>query len=332
MAGRRVLITSFFLQPGDEIDRRLRDEGFETVHRPLLGPRTEDQLIELLRGVEGAIASTDSFTARVLNASPQLRVISRTGVGYDAIDLDAATARGIVVCNTPGVNRHAVAEWTLALMLYCARNMGANMAEVRRGGWRRSHGVDLAGKTLGIVGLGTIGKEVAQRARAFEMTILACDVAEDAQFAEEHDVRYVPMNRLLTESDFVTLHLFLDAGSRHLIDAARLALMKPTAYLINTSRGGVVDTRALYEVLRGQRIAGAALDVFEEEPLAPDSPLRELDNLYLSPHTAGSTRDARARSGALAAENLIRALQGRRPLHVVNAAALAVRRTDAGPT
>ncbi|MFB3817246.1 MAG: phosphoglycerate dehydrogenase [Candidatus Methylomirabilales bacterium] len=317
MAPRRVLITSVFLHPGDAVDRRLQAAGFETVHRPLLQQRTEDELIELLQGVEGTICSTDPFTARVLKAAPQLKVIARTGVGYDAIDLDAATACGVTVCNTPGVNRHAVAEWAMALMLYCSRRMAANMAEVRKGGWERYEGMDLAGKTLGIVGLGAIGKEVAQRARAFEMRLLACDVVEDIQFAEAHGLSYVPLETLLRESDFVTLHLFLNAQTRHLINAERLALMKPTAYLINTSRGGVVDTKALCDVLREQRIAGAALDVFEGEPLAADSPLRELDNAYLSPHMAGGTRDARTLSGATAAENLIRALNGQ-PRNVVN--------------
>ncbi len=313
----RILITSILLQPGDPVDRRLRAEGFETIHRPLLQGRTEDELIELLQGIDGVIASADPFTARVLEAAPRLKVISRTGVGYDAVDMEAATRRGVIVCNTPGVNRHAVAEWAMALMLYCSRRMAANLAEIAKGGWGRYQGVDLAGKTLGIVGLGTIGKELAQRAHALEMRILACDVLHDLQFAEAHGVRYVPLEELLRESDFVSLHLFLNQKSRHLINAERLALMKPTAYLINTSRGGVVDTQALCEALEAKRIAGAALDVFEGEPLSPESPLRALDNVYLSPHVAGHTADARALSGAAAADNLIRALTGF-PANVVN--------------
>ena len=320
----RVLITSIFLHPGDEVDRRLRAEGFETIHRPLLQGRTEDELIELLQGIDGVIASADPFTARVLEVAPQLKVISRTGVGYDAVDLEAATRRGVIVCNTPGVNRHAVAEWAMALMLYCSRRMAPNMAEVANGGWGRYQGIDLAGKTLGIVGLGTIGKELAQRANAFEMRILACDVLHDQQFAEAHGVCYVSLEELLRKGDFVSLHLFLNQKSWHLINAERLALMKPTAYLINTSRGGVVDTKALCEALEARRIAGAALDVFEGEPLSPDSPLRGLDNVYLSPHVAGHTADARAASGVTAADNLIRALIGQ-PQNVVNRGVLARR-------
>ena len=323
MSVHRVLITSIFLNPDCEVDLTLRAEGCETLFKPLRGVRSEEELIDLLRGVDGVIVAGDPFTARVIEASPQLKVISRTGVGYDAVDLKAATARRIIVCNTPGVNRHAVAEWTFALMLSCARKMNENLSEVRNGGWVRHEGMDLAGKTLGIVGLGTIGKEVAQRASAFEMRILACDAVRDVQFAEAHRVAFVPLERLLSESDFVSLHLFLNDKSRHLINADKLALMKPTAFLINTSRGGIVDTEALCWALREKRIAGAALDVVEGEPLRADSPLRELNNVYLSPHVGGVTADARRLSGAMAAENLICAFKGERPMGILNPEVLA---------
>jgi D-3-phosphoglycerate dehydrogenase/(S)-sulfolactate dehydrogenase len=183
--------------------------------------------------------------------------------------------------------------------------------------------MDLAGKTLGIVGLGTIGKEVARRARAFEMRLLAHDAVEDLRFAEAHGVVYVTLDRLLAESDFVSLHCFLNAASRHLIDAERLARMKPTAFLINTARGGIVDTAALVEALRAERIAGAALDVFEGEPLAADSPLRRLERVYLSSHVGGVTADARRLSGSAAADNLLSALAGQRPSGAVNPEVLA---------
>jgi phosphoglycerate dehydrogenase-like enzyme len=166
--------------------------------------------------------------------------------------------------------------------------------------------------------MGTIGREVAQRARAFEMRILAHDVMQDRQFAEEHGVSYVPLEQLLRESDFVTIHAFLNAGTRHLIDAGTLALMKPTAYLINTARGGLVDTEALYRALAEKRIAGAALDVFEQEPLPADSPLRSLENVYLTPHMAGFTSDAARASALEASENVIRLLRGERPIYTVN--------------
>jgi len=323
MTTTRVLITSIFLKAGDDVDRLLTSQGMEPVYRPWHGGRTEEELIDLLRGIDGAIVSTDPFTARVIQAVERLRVISRTGVGYDAVDIKAATARGIVVTTTPGVNRHAVADWALALILCCARKVPENLAEVRRGAWTRHDGVDLHEKTLGVVGLGTIGKEVATRAKAFGMRLLAFDLVQDLPFAAGQGIAYVPLEDLLRQSDFVSIHCFLNAATRHLINAERLLLMKPTAFLINTARGGIVDTEALYRALHAKRIAGAGLDVFEGEPLRADSPLRALENVYLSPHTAGSTADARRLSGATAAENLIRALGGERPDGIVNPEVLA---------
>ena len=319
----RILITSVFLRPGDDVDQYLQSQGMEPVYRPWHGGRTEEELIDLLRGIDGAIVSTDPFTARVIQAADRLRVISRTGVGYDAVDVPAATRRGVIVTTTPGVNRHAVADWAMALILCCARKVPENLAEVRRGAWTRHEGMDLAEKTLGVVGLGTIGKEVAKRAKAFGMRLLAFDLVQDLPFAAGQGIAYVPLEDLLRQSDFVSIHCFLNAATRHLINAERLLLMKPTAFLINTARGGIVDTEALYRALHAKRIAGAGLDVFEGEPLRADNPLRTLENVYLSPHTAGSTADARRLSGATAAENLIRALRGERPDGIVNPEVLA---------
>jgi D-3-phosphoglycerate dehydrogenase len=318
MTTPRVLITSIFLKAGDDVDRYLQAKGMETIYRPCHGGRTEEEMIGLLQGVDGAIVSTDPFPARVIQAADCLKVISRTGVGYDAVDVPAATARGVIVTTTPGVNRHAVADWALALILCCARQVPENLAEVRRGKWTRYEGMDLDGKTLGVVGLGTIGKEVAKRATAFGMRLLAFDLVQDLPFAEEQGITYVSLEELLRQSDFVGIHCFLNAATRHLINAERLALMKSTAFLINTARGGIVDTEALYQALRAKRIAGAGLDVFEGEPLHADSPLRGLENVYLSPHCAGSTSDARKRSGTMAAENLVRGLRGEKPEGIVN--------------
>lgn len=331
MPKARVLITSVFLHPGDEVDMTLRAAGIETIHRPWDGSRAEDDLIELLQGVDGAIVAGDRFTARVLGAAHQLKVISRTGVGYDAIDVPAATSRGIVVCNTPEVNREAVADFTMMLVLLCARRVAANLAVVRAGSWERVEGRDLADSTLGIVGLGSIGRAVAQRAAAFGMRLLAHDLVEDSSFAATHGVTYTSLARLLGESDYVSLHVFLSEQSRHLIDARRLALMKPTAFLINTARGPVVDEAALHEALKEGHIAGAALDVFEREPLPADSPLRHLDNVYLFPHAAGVTSDARRRSGTTAANNVIRILLGQPAHNVRNPEVLAARDMDRAP-
>lgn len=318
MTQGRVLITTVFLFPGDTVDRLIREAGFETIHSHWTGKRTEDQLIDLLQGIDGAIVAGDKFTPRVLESVDRLKVISRTGVGYDAIDVEAATARGIVVCSTPHVNMRSVADWTMALILQCARKIVQNETEVRSGRWARIEGRELWDSTLGIVGLGNIGKAVVQRARAFGMRIIACDPRRDEAFATENGVTYVSMDELLRESDYVSLHTFLNSSTRHLMNAERLAMMKPTAYVINTSRGGVIDQEALYEALKAKRVAGAALDVFETEPLEETSPLRTLDNLYLSAHCGGVTSDARARSGQTAAEDLLRVLKGEKPAHMVN--------------
>lgn len=295
----------------------------ETVFSPWHAGRTEDELIEVFREMDGAIVASDRLTARVIRAANHLKVISRTGVGYDEIDVKAATERGIAVCNTPGVNRHAVADLTLAFILCCARKLAQNLAEIRRGKWKRHEGIDLMGKTLGIVGLGTIGKEVARRAHAFGMRILACDPVQDFPFAEAHGITYAPLEDLLRQADFVSLHLFLNDTSRHLIHHERLALMKPTAFLINTARGGLVDTVALCQALMEKRIAGAALDVIEEEPLYTENPLLKFENVYLSPHVGGTTADARNLSGTMAADNLISALKGKRPQGIVNPVVLS---------
>jgi len=318
MTKPRVLLTSFWLQPGDEVDQRLQEAGCETVFNRWHGDRTEEEMIRILQGIDAAIVSIDPFTRKVFQACPQLKVVSRTGVGYDAIDVPAATEHGVAVCITPGANNRAVADFAFALLLAIARRLLENLTVVPQGGWKRYQGKDLPGSTLGIVGLGSIGKEVAKRARGFDMRVLAYDVFKDEEFAARHQVTYVPLEQLLRESDFVTLHCFLDETTRHLMNAERLALMKPTAYLINTARGPIVDEEALFQALKEKRIAGAALDVFDQEPLPANSPLRTLDNVYLSPHAAGQTDGAMRAMGTMAADNVIAVLKGEKPLGLVN--------------
>ncbi len=318
MAKPRILMTSLFLKPGDEVDTRLKEAGCEPVYNLWHGDRTEDELIDILKGCDGAIVSIDPFTPKVLSAAKQLKVIARTGVGYDAINVPAATEAGVAVCITPGANNRAVADFTFTLLLASARRLMDNVAEVAKGGWKRHQGTDPSGSTIGIVGMGSIGKEVAKRARGFDMRVLAYDVYQDQAFATEHQVTYVPLEQLLKESDYVTLHCFLNETTHHLINAERLSLMKPTAYLINTARGPIVDEEALYHALKEKKIAGAALDVFAHEPLLPDSPLRTLDNVYLSPHVAGVTEGASRAMGMIAADNVISILKGEKPLGLVN--------------
>lgn len=318
MTDGRVLLTSVFLRPGDEVDVLLRDSGLTTVHAPLTGRRSESELVELLTDIDAVIAASDPFTAPVLASAPKLRVIARTGVGFDAIDVESATANGIVVCNAPGVNRQSVAELTIAFLLMCARHINPVVADVRSGGWARPSGIELAGATLGIIGLGAIGRAVAHLAASFGMRVIAHDQVIDHTYAREHKIAAVSLEELLQQSDFVSLHLFLGPATRHLINAERLALMKPTAYVINTSRGPIIDEAALVEALRNNVIAGAALDVVEHEPLPTDAAIRTLPNVILTPHIGGSTRQARDRSGLIAAHSVIKVLQGDVPENAVN--------------
>lgn len=322
MAKSRVLITSPFLRPGDEGDRRLQEAGLETTYNVWHGGRTESEMVDILQGIDAAIVSIDPFTQRVFAGALQLKVVARTGVGYDAIDVEAATSHGVAVCLSAGCNNVAVAEFAFALIIALSRKLAENMAEVAAGGWNRHQGPGLEGGTLGIVGLGSIGKELAKRASVFDMRILAHDTFRDEEFASRYQVSYVSLEELLRESDFVSLNLLLNAQTRHLINAERLAMMKSTAYLVNTARGGVIDTEALYLTLRDKGIAGAALDVFEDEPLPADSPLRQLDNVYLTPHVGGSSLRSRRTSMLMATENVINVLQGKPPLHIVNPEAL----------
>ncbi len=321
MAKYKVLLTAWMIKPGDANLQRLRDAGCEIVTNYWHDNRTEEEMVSLVPGVDAAIVSIDPFTARVIAAADRLRVISRTGIGYDAIDIPAATERRIVVTTTPGANETAVADYAFAMLMAISRKVVENDRNVRQGKWVRIAGDDPSEKTLGIVGLGTIGKKVAKRASGFDMRILAYDVIKDEAFAAAHGLTYVELDELLAQADYVSVHVPLMAATRNLIDERRLRLMKPTAYIINTARGGIIDEAALYRVLKEGAIAGAALDVFEQEP-PWGSPLLTLENVLLAPHVAGNSKGAQAKVIAMACENVLRVLQGEPPLYAVNPQAL----------
>jgi phosphoglycerate dehydrogenase-like enzyme len=273
----------------DKFRAPLDAAGLEVVFLPPADANlpTEDELIEALAGVEATVAGSEPYSPRVFAAHPQLRVVARVGVGYDAVDLAAATTAGAAVCIAPGTNQGSVAEHCFALMLGLTRHVPARHAALAGGGWPRLMSVPLRGRTLGLAGLGRIGKAVATRARAFEMTVIAYDPLPDSAFCERHGIELVPLDRLLSESDFLSLHLPLTPDTRHVINAGTLARMKPTAVLVNTSRGGLVCEADLIAALREGRLGGAALDVFEDEPTPRDNPLRTLPNVVLTPHAAG---------------------------------------------
>jgi phosphoglycerate dehydrogenase-like enzyme len=288
---------------GGPFETFLRDAGFELAFPPSPVQLSEDELLPELGGVCATIAGSEPYTRRVIAASPALRVIARAGVGYDAVDVAAATDHGVAVCIAPGTNQDAVAEHTFTLILALAKHLVPQHEGVRTGRWPRGTNLPLRGRTLGIAGLGRIGKAVALRGKAFGMPLLAYEPIPDRAFVAAHGITLVPFDRLLAESDVLTLHVPLTPESRHLINRRTLALMKPTAYLINTARGGLVCEADLLEALTAGRLAGAGLDVFEQEPPAADNPLFALDNVVLTPHAAGvdlQSRDDMALSSARA--------------------------------
>jgi len=301
----------------------LADEGLallrsqaEVDYAPNL---TRDELLARLPGADALVVRSGVKVDReVLAAGGQLKVVGRAGTGLDNIDLIAAREAGVTVVNAPDANTVAAAEHALGLLFAVVRHTAAADASVRRGEWRRADflGTELAGKTLGIVGLGRIGLAVAERAAALMMTLLGADPFVSAGEAAEYRVRLVELPELLTRADFVTLHVPLMAATRGLIGRNQLARLKPTAALVNTARGGLVDEAALAEALVAGRLAGAAIDVFADEPLPADSPLRQAPNVVLTPHLGASTREAQARAGTQTANAVLEILAGHSQDHI----------------
>jgi len=282
----------------------------------------EEDIIEQASDADGLIVSSSPITRRVMSALTDLKVVVWTGVGYDVIDVPAATERGIVVVNIPDLWIREVANHALGLLLAWNRQIPTLYNEVKAGSWPSrvpEPAGALYGETVGIVGVGNIGRAFARRVTALEMYVIAYDpYVDDAQFAAMGVERVLSLGELATRSDYVSIHCLLNAETRHLIDEAFLRRMKPTACLINTSRGPVVDEQALVRALQEKWIAGAALDVRESEPPATDSPLARMDNVILTPHAAYFSSPAVARVPQRCGEEAARVLTGQRPLHVVN--------------
>ncbi len=296
----------------------LIDAGYEIVESPAEGPLEAAELARLVPDVVGVILGLDEFTAEVFDRAGRLKVVSRFGVGVDKVDLKAATAHGVVVTNTPGANTVAVAELTIALILALARRLPYHDRLVREGRWTPVSGFELCGSGLGLIGMGNIGRGVAKRAVGFGARILYHDpVAPPQELLTSLEARYCELDDLLSESDIISLHLPLTDETRNLIDGRALGRMKPTALLINTSRGGLVDEQALVEALMQGRLAGAACDAFAQEPPS-DNPLLRLDNFIATPHIGSATRQTSLRMGLMAAENALAVLRSERPTHVVN--------------
>jgi len=319
------------IKPKVYVTRLIPERGLEMVRefceaRVWEGelPPPRDVLLKEVREIEGLLCLlTDKVDAELMDAAPRLKVVSNMAVGYDNIDVAEATKRGIVVGNTPGVLTDTTADLAFALLMAAARRVVEGDRFVRAGKWKTWGpklllGRDVHGATLGIIGLGRIGSAVAKRARGFDMRIFYYDIRRCEDLEKEWGIEYVDLDTLLAESDFVTVHTILSPETYHLIGERELKLMKKTAILVNAARGPLVDPKALYRALKEGEIAYAALDVTEPEPLPPDDPLLELENVIVVPHIGSASIATRTKMATMAAENLIAGLKGEVPPHCVN--------------
>jgi len=309
--------------PGRAVEL-LEEAGHEVTVWPGEFPPPPEALRDHLREADAVLSLvTDAVDAELLAGAPRLRVVANMAVGYDNLDAEAAAVAGVWATNTPGILHETTADLAFALLLAAARNVVLGDRHAREGGWRTWSptgflGHDPSGATLGIVGLGEIGRAVARRARGFGMTVLAATPTPRPEVERALGVERVPLAELLARSDFVTLHVPYGPETEHLIGAPEFAAMKETAILVNTARGGVVDHDALVEALRAGAIGGAALDVTVPEPLPLGHPLYEFPNVVITPHIGSASHATRARMAEMAARNIIAVLAGSEPLNPVN--------------
>ena len=307
----KILVTPNSLQPDRKSPalEELRAFADELVFNDLGHPLSEEELIPRIQGCDGYVAGVDNVTAKVMDACPGLKVISRYGVGVDRVDLAAAAERGIIVTNTPGANAEAVGELTFALILALARQIPMLDRTLRAGQWVHANGTELKGKTIGILGLGAIGKVAARCAQGFDMDVIAYDPYINEEYCSAHRIRIGTLEEVLRAADVVSLHLPLMEQTRHMIGADELAIMKKGALLVNASRGGILDEDAVLEALKSGQLGGLALDAFEVEP--PEaSPFFELDNVVVTPHTGAHTKEAAQNMASMAISNLKAVLTG----------------------
>jgi D-3-phosphoglycerate dehydrogenase len=312
----KVLIADHLSDDGIQLLKA--ESGLSVDVKTGLSPK---ELAGIIKSYDGLVVrSATKVTAEVIGKADRLKVIGRAGVGLDNVDLGAATRRGIICMNVPGGNTTSAAEHTVSLMLALARKIPQADTHVRAGKWERASftGTELLGKTLGVLGLGKIGAEVAKRAQSFGMRVIAYDPFLSTERAQQLEVQCVPLKQVLKEADVITLHLPLTAQTKHLIGAKELALMKKSARLINCARGGIIDEQALHKALTGGKLAGAALDVYEQEPPPKDHPLFKLPQVVLTPHLGAATEEAQLNVAIDIAKQVADALLGRGIRNAVN--------------
>ena len=315
----KVLVTPTSLQPGknEAMLSILREQGYDLVFNPAGRPLEADELKELLADCDGYVAGLDFITREVLENCPNLKVVSRYGVGCDRVDLEAAKELGIAVTNTPGVNAEAVGELAFGLILAVARKIPYLDRSTREGGWVRSTGMEMLGKTIGILGLGAIGKVVARCAGGFGMKVMAYDPYINEDYCKEHDIESASFEEVMQRANVISLHLPLLPATTHMIDGKAFEMMQPGTILVNASRGGIIDEDAAYEALKSGKLGGLALDAFEQEP-PKDSKLFEFDNVIATPHTGAHTREATDNMARASIQNLIDILDGKASRFIVN--------------
>ena len=309
---RKVLISAPYLIPAIERFQPLFKEHDIEIIVPQVNERlAEEELLEYIGDIDGAICGDDRFTAKVLRAAPKLKVISKWGTGIDSIDQKACQDAGIRVCNTPNAFSEPVADSVLGYMLCFSRNLVQMDSNMKSGEWKKIPGKALGECTLGVIGVGNVGKAVVRRAKIFGMTIFGHDIVEmPKNFLVETDIQMVTREKLLRESDFVSLNCDLNPSSYHMLNYKMFCMMKTSAIVINTARGPIIKEDDLTKALDEKRIGGAALDVFEVEPLPSDSPFKEMQNVMLAPHNANSSPEAWEAVHRSTIQNLIDALNG----------------------
>lgn len=318
----RILLTTTSYQdtPGKHHDM-LKASGHEIITGR--GPLPEEEMLRLVTadgGVDGILNGDDAITRKVIQAAlPRLKAISKYGIGLDSVDVRAATDLKVPVLFTPGVNHTTVAEHSFGLMIALAKHFHAEINHVKKGSWKRITGSELAGKTLGIIGLGRIGKEVAKRARAFDMKVIAYDIYWDEAFAKQYDVQYLcSADEVADQSDVLSLHMFLTDENRGFINADRISKMKDKAMIINCARGGLINEADVAAACKSGKLLGYAADVLEHEPIKAPHIFQDIDNIIITPHIGSRTFESVERQALMSTENLLNVLAGKAPLAQAN--------------
>jgi D-3-phosphoglycerate dehydrogenase / 2-oxoglutarate reductase len=319
LSGYCVLVTPTTFGKGDPaLKTTLEASVGKVIYNPHGRPLSAAELIPLVREADGFIAGLDQIDASVIEAAGRLKVIARYGVGIDRVEVPAATRRGIVVTNTPGANSAAVAEMAIALMLTLGRDLCRANRSTRKGEWPRVAGIGLRGKTVGLIGFGAIGREMAARLKGFGCRLLVSDPFVKPEALGDSGVELVSLDALLTAADFVSLHAAVTSATQDMVNSSFLGKMKPGAFLVNTARGELIDEGALKTALESGRLRGAALDCFNREPPGADHPLFKLPQVLVTPHMASHTDEAASAMGWMSLKACLAALRGERAPHTVN--------------